>query len=165
MNSQIIIDIILACCAALTTGLFGIIMKRMERSDKDRTRRLVKQDEVLANIQENTDKLATHEDTITTLSEISAELKEATDVNSEGIKVLMRYMLQRYHASYMVRGYITSHEKTEFLEAYHVYHSKGGNGTGEGWMKEVCALPVRDDLPVINPYLDMLKKEMEHESN
>lgn len=165
MNNDLILGIIQFCGAALTTGLFAIILERMKKSDSDRTRRLVKQDEVLAEIQENTDKLATHEDTINILSEMAAELKEATDVNSEGVKVLMRYMLQRYHASYMIRGYITSHEKTEFLEAYHVYHSKGGNGTGEGWMKEVCSLPVRDDLPTINPYLEMLKETQKHDES
>ncbi len=93
------------------------------------------------------------------LSEIAKELKTATEQNSEGVKVLMRYMLQRYHAAYMMRGFITSHEKQEFLEAYQVYHAKGGNGTGESWKREVDTLPVRDDVPVVNPYLELMKKE------
>ena len=95
------------------------------------------------------------------LSEIAQRLKEATEVNGEGVKVMMRYMLQRYHAEYMLQGFITSHQKTEFLEAYEIYHAKGGNGTAEGWKNELCELPVRDDLPVTNPYLEMMKSKKE----
>ena len=109
-------------------------------------------------IQANTAKLADHDALIVSLSEIARQLQVSTEINSEGVKVLMRYMLQRYHATYMMRGFITSHEKQEFLEAYYVYHDKGGNGTGESWMREVDGLPVRDDVPVINPYLEMLKE-------
>ena len=109
-------------------------------------------------IQANTAKLADHDALIVSLSEIARQLQVSTEINSEGVKVLMRYMLQRYHATYMMRGFITSHEKQEFLEAYYVYHDKGGNGTGESWMREVDGLPVRDYVPVINPYLEMLKE-------
>lgn len=140
------------------TGLFGIILWRLQAADTDRKANRAKADERMARIEANTAKLADHDALIVSLSEIARQLKEATEVNGEGVKVLMRYMLQRYHATYMMRGFITSHEKQEFLEAYHVYHDKGGNGTGESWMREVDRLPVRDDVPVINPYMEMLKE-------
>ncbi len=140
------------------TGLFGIILWRLQAADADRKANRAKSDERMARIEANTAKLADHDALIVSLSEIAKELKVATDQNSDGVKVLMRYMLQRYHATYMMRGFITSHEKQEFLEAYHVYHGKGGNGTGESWMRDVDGLPVRDDVPVINPYLEILKE-------
>lgn len=140
------------------TGLFGIILWRLQAADTDRKANRAKADERMARIEANTAKLADHDALIVSLSEIARQLKEATEVNGEGVKVLMRYMLQRYHATYMMRGFITSHEKQEFLEAYHVYHDKGGNGTGESWMREVDRLPVRDDVPVTNSYLEMLKE-------
>lgn len=140
------------------TGLFGIILWRLQAADADRKANRAKSDERMARIEANTAKLADHDALIVSLSEIARQLQVSTETNSEGVKVLMRYMLQRYHATYMMRGFITSHEKQEFLEAYHVYHDKGGNGTGESWMREVDGLPVRDDVPVINPYLEMLKE-------
>lgn len=143
------------------TGLFGIILWRLQAADADRKANRAKSDERMARIEANTAKLADHDALIVSLSEIARQLKEATEVNGEGVKVLMRYMLQRYHATYMMRGFITSHEKQEFLEAYHVYHDKGGNGTGESWMREVDRLPVRDDLPVTNPYLELMKSKKE----
>lgn len=141
------------------TGLFGIILWRLQAADADRKANRAKSDERMARIEANTAKLADHDALIVSLSEIAKELKVATDQNSDGVKVLMRYMLQRYHATYMMRGFITSHEKQEFLEAYHVYHGKGGNGTGESWMREVDRLPVRDDVPVVNPYLEILREK------
>lgn len=150
-------SLINACGSALVAGLFGVVMWHLNRQDKDREEKSKKTQKQLDQVLANTEKLADHDALIVSLSEIARQLKEATDQNSEGVKVLMRYMLQRYHATYMMRGFITSHEKQEFLEAYAVYHSKGGNGTGESWKREVDTLPVRDDVPVINPYIEVLK--------
>ncbi|WP_290457599.1 hypothetical protein [Faecalibaculum rodentium] len=147
-----------ACGSALVAGLFGVVMWYLQKQEKQGKVRDEDTKKRLETIQANTAKLADHDALIVSLSEIASQLKEATDQNSEGVKVLMRYMLQRYHATYMMRGFINSHEKQEFLEAYAVYHSKGGNGTGESWKREVDTLPVRDDVPVINPYLEMLKE-------
>lgn len=154
-----LIAFITAIGPALTAGLFGLVMWQLQKADADRKANRAKSDERMARIEANTAKLADHDQLIMSLLEIAKELKVATDQNSEGVKVLMRYMLQRYHAAYMMRGFITSHEKQEFLEAYQVYHAKGGNGTGESWKREVDSLPVRDDVPVVNPYLELMKKE------
>ena len=143
------------------TGLFGIILWRLQAADADRKANRAKSDERMARIEANTAKLADHDALIVSLSEIAQRLKEATEVNGEGVKVMMRYMLQRYHAEYMLQGFLTSHQKTEFLEAYEIYHEKGGNGTAEGWKNELCELPVRDDLPVTNPYLELMKSKKE----
>lgn len=150
-----------ACGSALVAGLFGVVMWYLQKQEKQGKVRDEDTKKRLEMIQANTAKLADHDALIMSLSHLAKELKTANDQNSEGVKVLMRYMLQRYHAAYMMRGFITSHEKQEFLEAYHVYHDKGGNGTGESWMREVDGLPVRDDVPVINPYLELMKSKKE----
>lgn len=150
-----------ACGSALVAGLFGVVMWYLQKQEKQGKVRDEDTKKRLEMIQANTAKLADHDALIMSLSHLAKELKTANDQNSEGVKVLMRYMLQRYHATYMMRGFVTSHEKQEFLEAYHVYHDKGGNGTGESWMREVDRLPVRDDVPVINPYLELMKSKKE----
>lgn len=149
-----------ACGSAIVAGLFGILMWYLQRLEKDRKQQDEDTKKRLEMIQANTAKLADHESLIISLSEIAKELKTATEQNSEGVKVIMRNMLQRYHAIYVIRGCITSHEKREFLEAYEVYRSKGGNGTGEGWRKEIDSLPVRDDVVMPNPYLNLYKEQM-----
>lgn len=150
-----------ACGSALVAGLFGVVMWYLQKQEKQGKVRDEDTKKRLEMIQANTAKLADHDALIVSLSEIARQLKEATEVNGEGVKVLMRYMLQRYHAEYMLQGFLTSHQKTEFLEAYEIYHAKGGNGTAEGWKNELCELPVRDDLPVTNPYLELMKSKKE----
>ncbi len=143
------------------TGLFGIILWRLQAADADRKANRAKSDERMARIEANTAKLADHDLELATLTDIMEKLKEGIDMNGEGFKVIMRYLLQRYHAEYMLQGFVTSHQKTEFLVAYEIYHAKGGNGTAEGWKDELCELPVRDDLPVTNPYLELMKSKKE----
>ena len=150
-----------ACGSALVAGLFGVVMWYLQKQEKAGKVRDEGTKKRLEMIQANTAKLADHDALIMSLSEIAKELKTATEQNSEGFKVIMRYMLQRYHAEYMIQGYITSHQLTEFLEAYEIYKAKGGNGTAKGWKEEICALPVRDDLHPGNPYLEMLKNKGE----
>lgn len=153
----------------LTAGILAIVGSvitwRLNKSSADQKVRFDKIGEALERIEENTKKLNDHEEMMVSLREITKELKESSESNSDGVKVLMRYMLQRYHAEYKMRGFISSHEKDEFLEAWEVYASKHGNGTGESWKNEVCSLPVRDDIPIVNPYLEILKNQKEKEAN
>ncbi len=150
-----------ACGSAIVAGLFGVVMWYLQKQEKQGKVRDEDTKKRLEMIQAHTAKLADHDALIVSLSQLAKDLKTATDQNSDGVKVLMRYMLQRYHAEYMLQGFLTSHQKAEFLEAYEIYHAKGGNGTAEGWKNELCELPVRDDLPVTNPYLELMKTKKE----
>ena len=143
------------------TGLFGIILWRLQAADADRKANRAKADEQFARIEANTQRSQLNNEAIAELGLITARLRDSAESNDEGLKLIMRYLLQRYHAEYMLQGFITSHQKTEFLEAYEIYHEKGGNGTAEGWKNELCELPVRDDLPVTNPYLELMKSKKE----
>ena len=143
------------------TGLFGIILWRLQAADADRKANRAKADEQFARIEANTQRSQLNEEAIAELGLITARLRDSAESNDEGLKLVIRYLLQRYHAEYMLQGFITSHQKTEFLEAYEIYHAKGGNGTAEGWKNELCELPVRDDLPVTNPYLELMKSKKE----
>lgn len=145
----------------LTAGILAIIGSivtwTLNKSTNDQKQRYEKIGTALERIEENTKTLHDHEEMMISLKDLTEELKAASDANGNGVKVIMRYMLQRYHAEYKMRGFISSHEKDEFLEAWEVYASKHGNGTGESWKNEVCSLPVRDDIPIVNPYLEILK--------
>lgn len=159
------ISIINSILPAVITGLFAIIMWKLQTAENTRKKNRDKQDERLERIEKSLEdmedkavKLSDLEKDIWCLSDIAEKLKFSGDTNGEGLKIVMRYMLQRYHAEYMMQGFVTSHQRSDFLEAYELYKTKGGNGTAEGWYKEVIVLPVRDDLPVVNPYLELLKK-------
>ena len=157
------IEFIASISPQLTAGILSIvgtvIAWKLNQNSVAQKARDDKMSAALERIEKNTQKLQDHETLMLSLADITKELKEASESNGNGVKVIMRYMLQRYHAEYKLRGFISSHEKDEFLEAWEVYAAKHGNGTGEGWKNEVCALPVRDDLPIVNPYLAILKSQ------
>lgn len=146
----------------IVTGLFSVILWKLQAADADRKENRKQTDERMRRIEANTAELADHDRELSTLSQIVRELKQSSNTNRDGFKIVMRYMLQRYHAEYMLQGFVTSHQKTEFLEAFEVYSTEGGNGTAHGWRDEVCALPVRDDLNPSNPYLELLKNKGEN---
>ena len=156
------ITLVNALGPVIITGLFSVILWKLQAADADRKENRKQTDERMRRIEANTAKLADHDRELFTLSKIAEELKQSSDTNRDGFKIIMRYMLQRYHAEYMLQGFITSHQKTEFLEAFEVYSTEGGNGTAHGWRDEVCALPVRDDLNPCNPYLELLKNKGEN---
>lgn len=149
-------DLLITIVPALTTGFFGIVLWWLQKADRDRREVSEKNHQVLDRIEKNVSQLQQQDVTL-------QELQDSVHVSEAGVRVLMRYMLLRYHATYMMRGYITSHEKQEFLETFLVYTQVNGNGTGVGWKEDVEKLPVRDDLPTINPYLEILKKNKHEE--
>lgn len=138
---------------ALTTGLFGVIMWKLNKKEEAA--------KVVAKLsQETIEKVESHERAVRELLESVQELKTSTDLHKGMLQDTSRYMLQRYHAKYMIQGHIHSHQKREFLELFEHYSDAGGNGTAKGWAEEVCELPVRDDLPLTNPFMDMLKERL-----
>ncbi len=78
--------------------------------------------------------------------------------NSEGIKVMIRYMLKRYHSEYMVQGFITSDQLADWQEMYDIYRALKGNGLAVAYNRDIMALPVRNDIPNESPYMTLLRK-------
>lgn len=139
------------------TGLFSIVLYKLRKADEDRKANQAQADERMKRIEANTAKLAKHDQVMKDLIEVAHELKTATEINGEGTKVTMRHMLKMYHAEFMAQGYITTDQKTIFLECYQVYEAKGGNGVAVGWKKAIESLPVRDDIPTVSPFLQVLR--------
>lgn len=139
------------------TGLFSIVLYKLRKADEDRKANQAQADKRMKRIEANTAKLAEHEEIMKDMIAIANELKQATKLNGEGTKVTMRHMLKMYHAEFMAQGYITTDQKTIFLECYQVYEAKGGNGVAVGWKKAIESLPVRDDIPTVSPFLRVLR--------
>lgn len=137
---------------AVVAGLFSVIMWKLNKREESSKRN----HELTQDI---SDRINEAEKKINDIAEISSKSLLDTQINREGIKVNLRYMLQRFHAEYMMQGYVNSHQQSEFLEVFHAYEAMGGNGTGKSWAEEIETLPIRDDLPVINPFVELMKRE------
>lgn len=56
-------------------------------------------------------------------------------------KIMMRQMIRDAHREYMAAGVIDEDELEHLEDVYSVYHSLGGNSSGDRWMKEIRKLP------------------------
>lgn len=145
-------DFLLVIGPALVAGLFSIFGSVIGWTLNRR--------EAAAKItKEVTEQVGANQKSLKELNEQVERLNKLSATAGSGIKAVLRYMLQRYHGEYLHQGYLSSHQKAEFLETYEVYRTLGGNGTATGWKDDICRLPVRDDLPAVNPYLEILKGE------
>ena len=79
---------------------------------------------------------------------------------SEGIMMILRYMLQRYHGEYMIQGKISYSQYQNWKDMMSVYRALGGNSIAIEWDHDI------DDLEKcesdVSPYEEMLKKRSEN---
>lgn len=78
--------------------------------------------------------------------------------NSEGIKLMLKYMLERYHAEYMIQGFITPDQRRSYSDIYEAYVGLHGNGEGTKMKEEIMNLQIRTDMHPVNPFITLLKK-------
>ena len=80
---------------------------------------------------------------------------------SEGIMMILRYMLQRYHGEYMIQGRISYNQYQNWKDIFGVYRALGGNSVAIEWDHEI------DDLDKcesdVSPYEEILKKEVKQD--
>lgn len=163
-----LLEVINSVLPVIITGLFGIIMWKLQTAENSRKENRQKQDERMEAIEKNVATLTEQVKTLTERADIKKSqleelktiverLEKASEVNDDAVRTTMRYMLGRYHSEYMHQGFITSDQLKNYLEMNSVYERKHGNGTGTEWLNEIKTLPVRDDIPIINPFIELIK--------
>lgn len=78
--------------------------------------------------------------------------------NSEGIKLILKYMLSRLHAEYTIQKFITPDQRQNFRDIYTAYEGLHGNGEGTKMMEEIMELPIRTDIHPLDPFVTLIKK-------
>ena len=79
---------------------------------------------------------------------------------SEGIMMILRYMLQRYHGEYMIQGRISYSQYQNWKDIFGVYRALGGNSIAIQWDHEIDELDKCESD--VSPYEEMLKKRSEN---
>ena len=79
---------------------------------------------------------------------------------SEGIMMILRYMLQRYHGEYMIQGRISYGQYQNWKDIFGVYRALGGNSIAIEWDHEIDELDKCESD--VSPYEEMLKKRSEN---
>ena len=80
---------------------------------------------------------------------------------SEGIMMILRYMLQRYHGEYMIRKKISYGQYQNWKDMMNVYRALGGNSIAIEWDHDIDELEKCESD--VSPYEEMLKKEAGHD--
>ena len=79
---------------------------------------------------------------------------------SEGIMMILRYMLQRYHGEYMIQKKISYSQYQNWKDIFSVYKALGGNSIAIEWDHEIDELDKCESD--VSPYEEMLKKRSEN---
>lgn len=82
--------------------------------------------------------------------------EEKQEALSEGIMMILRYMLQRYHGEYMIQGKISYSQYQNWKDMFGVYKALGGNSIAIEWDHDIEKLEKCESD--ISPYEEMLKK-------
>lgn len=76
---------------------------------------------------------------------------------SDGIMMVLRYMLQRYHGEYTIERKISYSQYQNWKDIFTVYRALGGNSIAIEWDKEIDELEKCDSD--VSPYELMLKRK------
>ena len=79
---------------------------------------------------------------------------------SEGITMILRYMLQRYHGEYMIQVRISYSQYQNWKDIFGVYRALGGNSIAIEWDHEIDELDKCESD--VSPYEEILKKRSEN---
>lgn len=80
--------------------------------------------------------------------------------NTEGMKEILGYMLDRWYEEFMLQGYITTDQRNAYDSVYAAYAANKGNGARETKWNEIKTLHVDDTQSAISPYLKLV---LEHQ--
>ena len=76
---------------------------------------------------------------------------------AEGITMVLRYMLQRYHGEYLIQGKISYNQYKNWKDIFTAYRTLGGNSIALEWDEDIDRLEeCESDL---SPYEAMLKNK------
>lgn len=71
------------------------------------------------------------------IEEEQKKIASIRNANSEGIKLVLRYMLNRYHTEYMVQGKMTYDQYKDWLDLFSAYRALGGNSIAMSWNNDI----------------------------
>lgn len=92
------------------------------------------------------------------------DIAKIRKANSEGIKLVLRYMLSRYHAEYMIQGKITYSQYKEWIDIFAAYRALGGNSIAMDWNDDVEKIEKCNSLNGTTTFESMFKEHLANKS-
>lgn len=73
-----------------------------------------------------------------------------------GIMLILRYLLKRYHAEYMIQDKITYNQYKDWMDLYSAYESLGGNSIAVDWNNDIEDMEKCDSTEEMSPFESMV---------
>lgn len=73
--------------------------------------------------------------------------------NSQGMREILGYMLDRWHEEFILQGYVTTDQRNQYEEVYKAYAANKGNGARKAKWDEIQRLRVDDTKSSMSPFL------------
>lgn len=89
------------------------------------------------------------------------KFKEADRIrkaNSEGTKLILRYMLNRYHTEYTMQDKMTYGQYKDWMELFNAYRALGGNSIAMDWNNDIEKLDKCDYMDRPTLFESMIKR-------
>ncbi len=102
------------------------------------------------------------EDQIKLKEEKIAQIRHA---NSEGIKIVLRYMLGRYHTEYMAQGKITYTQYENWIDIFNAYTALNGNSIAVEWNNDIENIEKCDKLNTLSVFEAMVRETTKYTEN
>ena len=123
--------ILLPIVATALVGWVGVLLKEQHKKEKDKEEFIKAKEE---------------------------EQERVRKANSEGIMLVLRYMLNRYHVEYMIQGKITYDQYKDWMDLYDAYKALGGNSIAEDWNRHIENLDKTDYISDMPPFEAMIRE-------
>lgn len=124
--------ILLPIVATALIGWVGYILEKQHKKEKKKEQEWKEEQEAIANIRK---------------------------ANSEGIMLVLRYMLKRYHTEYVVQGKISYEQHQEWRDIFAAYKALGGNSMAENWNEDVESMDKHITLDGSTSVFEAMLKE------
>lgn len=81
------------------------------------------------------------------------EERKERKANTQGIREILGYMIDRWHEEFILQGYVTTDQRNTFDCVYAAYAANHGNGARKKKWEEVCQMHIDDTKSGVSPYL------------
>lgn len=81
------------------------------------------------------------------------EERKERKANTQGIREILGYMIDRWYEEFMLQGYVTTDQRNTFDCVYAAYAANKGNGARKAKWEEVSRMHIDDTKSGISPYL------------
>lgn len=81
------------------------------------------------------------------------EERKERKANTQGMKEILGYMIDRWHEEFILQGYVTTDQRNNFENVYIAYAANKGNGARKKKWEEVQGLRVDDTKSSMSLYL------------